>query len=237
MSSIAAFSFGALGDFVALLDLARKVRKTLNDSSGGSHDYIMILVEVDSLVRVLQMATAATTSAQLSQLSPALVQTCCNALKLSHDVLNILWIKVMNYQDRLRRGGSERMMMESWRKIGWSLLNKDNEVNKLRWQLSYHARTIQVVISFAQWYAVELFCYTPQPSPPADYLWLSVTTYEMGQQTRRTLVDCLTRHLPISIGYTWEGGATADTAPIRLRDMYDHIVDVPLDLCATPEVL
>lgn len=69
-----------------------------------------------------------------------------------------------------------------------------------------------------------------------DYsLRSSARTHEAEQQTRRTL-DRLTRCLPISIGYTWEGGATVDMAPIRLRDMYDNVVDVPLDLCVTPEV-
>ncbi|EIM82033.1 uncharacterized protein STEHIDRAFT_161385 [Stereum hirsutum FP-91666 SS1] len=214
MSSIAAFSFGALGDFVALFDLGQKVKRSLDASSGGSEDYLMLLVEVDSLVRILRMVTTVSTSAQLSQLSPALVQAGCNAFKSSHNVLKILERKVTTYQDKLQRGGSERMMMESWRKIGWGLLVKDDEVKKLRWQLSYHIKTIQVVMSFAQ----------------------CVTTDEMGHQPRRTLVDSLTRHLPISIGYTWEGGATVDTAPIRLRDMYNHIVDVPLDICATPEL-
>lgn len=70
-----------------------------------------------------------------------------------------------------------------------------------------------------------------------DYsLRFSARTHEAKQQTQRTL-DRLTTCLPISIGYTWEGGATVDTAPIRLRDMYDNIVDIPLDLCVTPEVL
>lgn len=70
-----------------------------------------------------------------------------------------------------------------------------------------------------------------------DYsLRFSARTHEAEQQTRRTL-DRLTRYLPTSIGYTWEGGETVDTAPIRLRDMYDNVLDVPLDLCVTPEVL
>ncbi|EIM82031.1 uncharacterized protein STEHIDRAFT_161383 [Stereum hirsutum FP-91666 SS1] len=150
MSSIAAFSFGALGDFVALFDLAQKVKRSLDATSGGSEDYLMLLVEVDSLVRILRMATTGSTLTRLSQLSPALVHTGRNALKSSHDVLEILEKKVMTYQDKLRRGGSKRMMMESWRKIGWGLLVKDDEVKKIRWQLIYHVKTIQVVMSFAQ---------------------------------------------------------------------------------------
>lgn len=61
-------------------------------------------------------------------------------------------------------------------------------------------------------------------------------TDEMRQRTQHTL-DRLNRNLPMSIGYTWAGGTTVDTAPIQLRDMYSHVIDVPLDLCATPEVL
>ncbi|EIM82066.1 uncharacterized protein STEHIDRAFT_114717 [Stereum hirsutum FP-91666 SS1] len=213
MSSVAAFSFGTLGDFIVLLDLAQKVRKSLNASSGGSQDYLMLLIEVDALVRILRLATTPSTSTRLSQLSPALVWTACNALKSLQDVLNILETKVVTYQGKLRKGGSALMMMESWRKIGWGLLAQDDEVKKLRCQLSYHTRTIQVVMSFAQ----------------------CAITDETERQSKRTL-DRLTRYLPISIGYTWEGGATTDTAPIRLRDMYDHIFDVPLDLCATPEL-
>lgn len=102
------------------------------------------------------------------------------------------------------------MMMESWRKIGWGLLAKDDEVNELRWQLSHHIGTIQAVMLFAQWYAVELL-HPFRLSLTAYYLCFSVVTEELWQQNRRTLVKCLTRHLPISIGYTWEGGATADT--------------------------
>lgn len=151
MSSIAAFSFGAFGDFVALLDLALKVRKSLNTSSGGSQEYLTLLVEVDSLVRLLRMATTASTSISPSQLSPALIQTGYDALKSSQYVLKSLEIKIIAYQDKLRRGRSERMMMESWRKIGWGLLVNDEEVQKLWWQLSCHVRTIQVVTAYAQW--------------------------------------------------------------------------------------
>lgn len=151
MASVAAFSFGALGDFVALLDLAQKVRKSLNASSGGSQDYLTLLVEVDSLVRILRSSTTPSISTRLSHLSPALVQTGCNALKSLHDLLDILERKIMTYQDNLRRGGSARMMMESWRKVGWGLLVRDDEVKKLRWQLSYHIKTFQVVMSYAYW--------------------------------------------------------------------------------------
>lgn len=151
MSSIAAFSFGAFGDFVALLDLALKVRKSLNTSSGGSQEYLTLLVEVDSLVRFLRMATTASSSIPPAQLSPALIRTGCDALKSSQYVLESLEKKIITYQGKLRRGGSERMMMESWRKIGWSLLVNDEEVKKLQWQLSYHVRTLQVVMAYAQW--------------------------------------------------------------------------------------
>lgn len=151
MFTVAAFSFGAFGDFVALLDLAQEVSKSLNASSGGSEDYLMLLVEVDSLVHILQSAITPSTSIRLSQLSPALVQTAFNALKSLQDVLDILKTKVVTYQDKLRKGGSARMMMESWGKIGWGLLVKDGEVKKLRWELSYHIKTLQIVMSYAQW--------------------------------------------------------------------------------------
>lgn len=64
----------------------------------------------------------------------------------------------------------------------------------------------------------------------------SAMTDEIRQRAQHTL-DRLARNLPMSIGYTWEGGTTVNTAPIQLRDMYNHVVDVPLDLCATLEVL
>lgn len=152
MSSIAAFSFGALGDFVALLDLSKKVRKSLNASSGGSQDYLMFLFEVDSLVRVLHMATPATTSARLSQLSPALIREGLSALKSLQNILTDLETKITTYQEKLRKGGSRRMMMESWRKIGWGLLVQDDEVVKLRRQLVSNVRTMGIVASSAQWY-------------------------------------------------------------------------------------
>lgn len=148
MTSIAAFSFGAFGDFVALLDLAQKVRKSLNASSGGSPDYLTLLVEFDSLVRTLRLATTAT---RLSQLTPPLLRTGRHALKSLQDVLEAIETKIRTYQDNLRKGGSLRMMMDSWRKIGWGLLVMNDEVKTLRWQLSYHIIILQAVISFAQW--------------------------------------------------------------------------------------
>lgn len=151
MYSIAAFSFGALGDFVALFDLAQKVKRSLNASSGGSEDYLTLLVEIDSLIRILRTATTASTSTRLPQLTPHLVRTGRHALKSLQDVLKSIETKIRTYQDNLRKGGSLRMMMDSWRKIGWGLLVMNDEVKTLRWQLSYHIIILQAVISFAQW--------------------------------------------------------------------------------------
>ncbi|EIM80978.1 uncharacterized protein STEHIDRAFT_125284 [Stereum hirsutum FP-91666 SS1] len=214
MSSIAAFSFGALGDFVALLDLSKKVRKSLNASSGASQDYLMFLFEVDSLVRVLQMATPATTPARLSQLSPALIQEGLSALKSVQNIMTDLETKITTYQEKLRKGGSRRMMMESWRKIGWGLLVQDDEVAKLRRQLVSNVRTMGIVTSSAQCAGID----------------------ELQQQSW-VVHDRLTKILTKSVGYTWEGGMTAETAPIQLRDMFDNIISIPSEFCATPERL
>lgn len=151
MSSIAAFSFGALGDFVALFNLAQKVKKSLNSSSGGSEDYLMLLLELDSLICILRTATTASTSTRLPQLTPPLVRTGRHALESLQDVLKSIETKIRTYQENLRKGGSLRMMMDSWRKIGWGLLVMNDEVKTLRWQLSYHILILQAVISFAQW--------------------------------------------------------------------------------------
>lgn len=151
MSSIAAFSFGAFGDFVALFDLAQKVKRSLNASSGASEDYLTLLVELDSLIRILRTATTASTSPRLPQLTPPLVRTGRHALKSLQDVLRSIETKIRTYQENLRKGGSLRMMMDSWRKVGWGLLVMNDEVKTLRWQLSYHIVILQAIISFAQW--------------------------------------------------------------------------------------
>lgn len=151
MSSVAAFSFGAFGDFVTLIELGVKVIKHLSASSGPSEDYQALILDIDSLVRILKIATTATTSIRHSQLPESLVQTGCNALQSAQDNLKRLEAKIETYRQRLRRGGSYRKMVESWAKIGWGLLVKDEDVITLRWQLSYNVRTIQVVMSSAQW--------------------------------------------------------------------------------------
>lgn len=150
MSSVAAFSFGAFGDFVTIFQLALKVKKSLSTSLGASEDYQALLLDVDSLVRILKIATAPT-SIRLTQLPAPLIQLGHNALSSSQDILQCLEAKIATYQDRLKRGGSYRMMMESWIKIGWGLLVKDDEVKMLRWQLSYNVKIIQAVVSSTQW--------------------------------------------------------------------------------------
>lgn len=64
----------------------------------------------------------------------------------------------------------------------------------------------------------------------------SARTDEMGQQTQ-LMLERWTKRLPKSIGHTWEGGISVESAPIQLRDMYNNVVPIPLDLCATPEVI
>lgn len=150
MSSFAAFSFGAFGDFVAILTLAQNVKKFLADSLGASEEYQTLLAEVDSLACILQTATTATSPKRLSQLSPPLIQMGRDALKALQNILKSLEMRIITYQSNLRRGGSQQMMMASWRKIGWGLLAKDDDVTKLRLQLSYHMKIVQVVMSFAQ---------------------------------------------------------------------------------------
>lgn len=71
---------------------------------------------------------------------------------------------------------------------------------------------------------------------PTHAFRLSARTDEVGQQTQ-LMLDRLTGRLPKCIGYTWEGGMSVESAPIQLRDMYNNVLSIPLDLCATPEVM
>lgn len=128
-------TFNSFGDIVTAADLALRIFKALNDSTGSSFEYQSLLAELNALVHVLTLIDFAVRATPLRADVIEGVHAECARARV---VLDKLWERIRGYQRSLgggRTGGS------SWRKIGWGLF-KTNDIVGLRTQLAAHRETI-----------------------------------------------------------------------------------------------
>lgn len=147
--ALVAFTFGSLGDIIAIVDLLNQVRKALSDSTGSSAEYQALLISLDIFYDTLlavQDIFAPTPPSQRHALLPSLQNAHRQALSVSHALLKDVRARIMKYQASLRKGGSGSMMRDSWRKIGWALFQKP-ELEEIRMKMMAQVETHNILLS------------------------------------------------------------------------------------------
>lgn len=157
---VVAFTIGAFGDIITIVQLGQKVLHALCDSTGSSHDYQALVAELASFLEVVEGAeelidTPKTSGNSRPRLSGRLPKRVRGALQReideSRELLEVMNEKIVGYQQSLQKGGSHSRMRDSWRKIGWSLFKKDELVG-CRQRLSEHTTRINALIGQANAY-------------------------------------------------------------------------------------
>lgn len=148
LPSFISFTFGSFGDIVTVIQLLRDVVKVLGDSKGASLDYQKLVEELrgyeDVLVEVHDTLSDSRTPVRVARALRKEVDL-CNAIitRINRDIIK--------YRESLRRGGSKRMMIDSWRKIGWTLF-RGPEVDQVRQELASCAQRMTASISLSTKY-------------------------------------------------------------------------------------
>lgn len=151
--ALVAFTFGSLGDIIAVIDLLNEVRKALSDSTGSSAEYQGLLISLDIFHDTLEavqdtFSPASSSRRNHTPLLPSLQNAHRQALSVSHALLKDIHARIAKYQASLRKGGSGSMMRDSWRKIGWALFQKP-ELEEMRTTMMAQVETHNILLSLA----------------------------------------------------------------------------------------
>lgn len=145
LPSFISFTFGSFGDIVTVIQLLRDVVKVLSHSKGASLDYQNLVEELrgyeDVLVDTHDILSDPRTPARLSR-------TLRKEVDLCRAILHRVNCDITKYRESLCKGGSKRMMLDSWRKIGWSLFCGP-EVDHVRHELACCIQRVTASIAFS----------------------------------------------------------------------------------------
>ncbi|TFY76066.1 hypothetical protein EWM64_g7947 [Hericium alpestre] len=177
------FTFGAFGDIVSLIQLATSVSKALHESIGASMEYQELVMEVDSFVKTMNCVHHIMSFQGPDRLSPVVEDALNTSLAVCSVHIGKIANKVTGYRESLRKGGgTDQMVLDSWRKIGWGLFAK-NEVLDLRRRLAEQIEVMNTLLTLAYGPVAFLVSYALSAN-------LFVTLTGMGcLKLRRTVVS------------------------------------------------
>lgn len=143
----AVFSFGSLGDILAIAELAYKLARALSESTGSSAEYQAVIAELDTLTTALRILNEIIAR---QPLQPSVQHTIRHALERCRSLMDAFKLRIEGYQRSLMKGGSGNRWRDSWRKIGWSIFRKE-ELIALKQELSEQKATINMMLSMSHW--------------------------------------------------------------------------------------
>lgn len=144
-----AFTFGAVGDIIAVGHLLYLVLEALLSSTGSSRTCQALIAELDLFKLSLDEVEKV-----LSPRAPHRLQFSAeNAIKgyielCRYDLDAFLRNVGQCRKKLLGGGGSWRMAAESWRKIGWALI-KGEEIERLAKRLQTHRENIMLIFTLS----------------------------------------------------------------------------------------
>lgn len=146
MSSSLNFGFGSIGDIITVVQLAASIANVLRDSTGASHEYQELVIELDSLSLTLDFAYNTVSPLSSISICASVVRALLRDVSECSKLLKRFQGKIEGYQRSLGKGGSGNKWRDSWVKIGWGLFQKESLI-ELRTELSRRGAAIQLSIS------------------------------------------------------------------------------------------
>ena len=168
-------TFSSVGDIIAITQLAIQIKSALSDTRGAPREYQDLIAELDLFHRDLLRVHSA-------------IPTVCKNPRNNHqqfphpsgeslDIVNALHYHISlaehhmksfiqtieKYQISLQKGGSKNMMLDTWRKLGWTFLKKE-VVQNLNADLSNQRASIVFLLTIYNSY-VRIPC-------PCSLLWV-----------------------------------------------------------------
>ncbi|KAA1479012.1 hypothetical protein DENSPDRAFT_830205, partial [Dentipellis sp. KUC8613] len=157
---IVAFTFGSVGDIIAVVQLLDQVRRALCDSTGSSAEYQALIRDLDVFADILDAVehafhTPVYKPAGRGGVPPTVANAHRQALQTSFELLCDVEGRIGRYKACLKRGGSGSMMRDSWRKVGWALFKKA-ELQDLRRRVMDQVEVMHILLSLqSRWESAE----------------------------------------------------------------------------------
>ncbi|EIM84347.1 uncharacterized protein STEHIDRAFT_170063 [Stereum hirsutum FP-91666 SS1] len=240
--ALVAFTFGSLGDIIAVIDLLNEVRKALSDSTGSSAEYQALLISLDIFHDTLEavrdtFSTASPSLRNHTPLLPSLQNAHRQALSVSRALLKDIHARIAKYQASLRKGGSGSMMRDSWRKIGWALFQKP-ELEEMKMKMMAQVETLNILLSLALRHDVrQQHAAVLEMDRSVQQLPILIQETIAEQRTVLFEIKHCVNELPNTLGCTWEGGMAHSQRPVVLRDALGQTLNLPLEFCESYDLL
>ncbi|KAB5550919.1 hypothetical protein GE09DRAFT_154848 [Coniochaeta sp. 2T2.1] len=153
----AAFSFGSLGDIIAICQLAYEFARALHDSTGSAKEYQELREDVDGSTQLLLqlMATCEEDSSGLLQdidnLTKSAITDCATTLREALD-------RFEKYDISLRSGGSGNRLKDAFGKLKW--LGEKENVERIQQKLRAGTERVNMLLSAASRVSARQNCRT-----------------------------------------------------------------------------
>jgi hypothetical protein len=156
ISSPAMFSitFGSLGDIIAVAQIVQQVIEALNNSTGAPRNYQDLICQLQTLHRTLLEAHQLITQSKIydpERLPTSADGTILWEVGLCKSIMEDLLEKIAKYGKNLCKGGSGSIMRDSWRKISWQFLKKE-DVTSFTERIDPHITAINMLLHISTRY-------------------------------------------------------------------------------------
>ena len=138
-------AFGSAGDIISVCLLIKDIVKALNESHGSSHSFQQLVSQLQALERTLLEVELLVHKHEASPELTALCVAAGQAARNCHTAAEPFFRRLQVYQQSLRRGGSRNKMKDTYRKIHWATLRKD-EVDKSYAEVSAHTGSLNMLL-------------------------------------------------------------------------------------------
>jgi hypothetical protein len=143
-----AFTFGSLGDIVALLQLAWSLRQTLSDVAGSSMQIRAVIADLDSFAHGIQAVKSAL---DMFKSMPASLRNALGlALQRAHAILLAMKSEVDTFNAKVASAAGILSLKEFWARCQWGALGGRTKVEAMRQRLSEQLVAIQVLLAASQ---------------------------------------------------------------------------------------
>jgi hypothetical protein len=143
----AAFTFGSLGDIMAITELVYRLCQALNDSRGSAKQYLELRKDLDGfgqcLVQVITSYEICDSTAWLRNIDNITISAVDDCARTIQEALDLL----AKYDSSLRAGGSGNCVKDTFRKIQW--LAEKEKIDEFRQKLKMGTERIMMLLTVA----------------------------------------------------------------------------------------
>ncbi|KAF2185742.1 cysteine proteinase [Zopfia rhizophila CBS 207.26] len=140
---MATFTFGSVGDIIAICQVVQSAVSALNDARGSAADYQALSRSLSSLAQVLFKIDTLSKNKRCVVNMAGLDQTLKDCFKCLHD----FYATIEKYSRALGAQGEKRLMKDIFRKIQW--LSEKEDVSNFHRDISTYLAMLQLLLQLA----------------------------------------------------------------------------------------